>query len=113
MGVIVTARLLTSRTGTDREAVVRAASESSSGDEIDAWSSRVEPGGAVGLMVKRTVADAPGSRSPRTAVMVPVAKVGWLPALEDAETNVAPDGITSLTVTAEAESGPWLVAFSV
>ena len=73
---MVTARSLTSRTGTDSDAVLFAGFESSSGEAIEAESARVDPGGAVGTTVIRTVADAPGDKAPRTAVTVPAVSVG-------------------------------------
>jgi hypothetical protein len=99
---MVNTRLLTSRTGTEIDAVLSAGLASSSADDTDAVSTRIEPGGDVGWTVMRRVATEPEAKAPTAAVTVlaervvtvPAERVGGLPAFEDAEMNATPAGST-------------------
>jgi hypothetical protein len=103
---MVNTRLLTSRTGTEIDAVLSAGLASNSADDTDAVSTRIEPGGDVGWTVMRRVATEPEAKAPTAADTVPAERVGGLPAFEDAEMNATPAGSTFCRVTAEASSGP-------
>jgi len=104
---MVNTRLLTSRTGTEIDAVSAGLGSKSADDsDTDAVSTRIEPGDDVGWTVISRVATEPEAKAPTAAVTVPAETVGVLPAFEDAEMNATPAGSTFASVTGGSRVGP-------